>query len=65
MTDKTENVPEWAATNTLARQIARARRQMGEREWKRLNALFTASPDEAPSTSGPVGMGSDHEGGVA
>lgn len=24
----------------------------------------TASPDQAPSTSGPVGMGSDHEGGV-
>ena len=51
-------------TYTLERQIARARRQMGEREWQRLNALFTASPDEAPSTSVSVGQGTDHEGGV-
>ena len=51
-------------TYTLERQIARARRQMGEREWRRLNALFTASPDEASSTSVPVGGGTEREGGV-
>lgn len=34
--------PEWMPTNTLNKQVARARRQMGEKRWQELNAEWDA-----------------------
>lgn len=47
MTDKTENVPEWAANNTLDRQVARARREMGPARWAALNAEWNTPAKDA------------------
>jgi hypothetical protein len=39
-----EPTPEWMPTMTLDREIARARQEMGEEVWQRLNAEFLKEP---------------------
>lgn len=41
-----EMTPEWAGNNQLDRQIARARREMGEVRWAALNAEWATPQDD-------------------
>lgn len=55
-----EPPPEWMPTLTMDRQIAAARKSMGEQRWQQLNAEWTAAE---PVQHTPVSSDRTGEGG--